>query len=1285
LGLKQLHIILFALVFSMLCNGLLNAQLTFIENQGQWHEEVEFRTEIPGAFAYFSQNKITYNLYEPDLMTYFHPGGKKLAPKTDFWMHAYEVEFLHCNATAPKGNKPTEYYHNYFLSENQNEWAMGVQPYKQMSYSELYEGVDMLVYSSAAGMKYDFKIKPGGSPEQISLKISGADKVSLINGELHISTKVNKVVESKPYTYQLIDGRIKVVKSNYVLKGNVVSFQIGEYNPAYDLIIDPELILATTTGSTSSNFGFTATYDQDENLIAGGNVFSNGFPTTLGAFQTTFGGAYSDAFVTKFNADGSQLLYSTYIGGSDNERPHSLIASLDNDIYVMGTTGSSNFPVTNGAYDTTFNGGSSIDIATSLGDHDNGCDIFVAKISGTTGALLACTYVGGTGNDGLNSSGALEYNYADVFRGEIIVEDDEDVFITTSSSSSDFPTTSLSAQPDYGGGETDAVVFKLNSTLNVMQWSTYYGGLGDDSGYSLQPDSEGNLYLVGGSNSFSLETTPGVLNEGNPGGVSGYIAKFNELGSELLAATYMGTSSYDQTYFVQLDPDDDLYVVGQTEGVYTIQGDVYSNPNSGQFIHKLSNDLATSLWSTTIGTGSGEVDISPTAFLVSDCNKIFITGWGGSTNAISQANFSTTSGLPITPDAYQSSTDGSDFYLAVLEEEATGLLYATYFGGGVSNEHVDGGTSKFSKDGVVYQAVCSGCGSNDDFPTTSTAWSSQNNTTNCDLGVFKFNLGRAEVEIGLDSPPQVCIGDEIQLTNLSDQELEIEWNFGNDQTSNSNDPLISYDAEGFYQITLTGNDDTGCLDGNIDAVEVEVVGGVNPEIIAPENICAGEIAEIQGVASEAAYWENNPVISSATEMTQIITPESSVTIELTDSNMCEEETVSHTIEVDQLELEIEYPEQICLGDEVNLVAIGGSIFEWSDENENILGENNALLITPEATSAYTIYSATDAGCEGEESFSIEVIESSPGGLDYGPVFSCENEDLVLTAANGDSWLWTPGNLTTQSITVNLEESQSYEVLISNICGSGTDEVLVEVGAAEASVMEPDSICLNEELLLTASGGVAYQWTNLNTGEVLPNPNVSPTENTAYQVIVADQNGCVDSTSTFITVLPLPFVDAGANIEVMFLDTAILDGSVDTDTYYWTTHPDLSCLTCLDPTVYPSQNQWYFLNAIDEFGCKNYDAVLVQVTGPLFVPNSFTPDGDGLNDVFIADGLLVEGFQMQIFDRWGELIFESNDPKIGWDGTFKGHEPIIDTYTWRITYKDFKYGRKIAVGHVTVVE
>jgi len=277
------HIILLLFIASR-CNGIFT-QITFVENLGQWDDRAEFRTEINGAFVYLGKQSITYSLYEPDLMKYMHPTAEPLEERTDFNFHAYEVEFLNCNAAETNGEKVLSYFHNYYLDSDPHNWATNVKSYEKIRYTDLFDGVDMVMYQGGNALKYDFIVHPNQDPNQIKLKFNGADGLKIENEKLIISTSVNDLIESEPYTYQFIDGKIIQVDCSYHLKGEEVSFNIGQYNPEYKLIIDPELILASTTGSNTSNFGFTATYDQDENLVAGGNVFANGFPTTLGAFQ----------------------------------------------------------------------------------------------------------------------------------------------------------------------------------------------------------------------------------------------------------------------------------------------------------------------------------------------------------------------------------------------------------------------------------------------------------------------------------------------------------------------------------------------------------------------------------------------------------------------------------------------------------------------------------------------------------------------------------------------------------------------------------------------------------------------------------------------------------------------------------------------------------------------------------------------------------------------------------------------------------------------------------------
>lgn len=209
------------------------------------------------------------------------------------------------------------------------------------------------------------------------------------------------------------------------------------------------------------------------------------------------------------------------------------------------------------------------------------------------------------------------------------------------------------------------------------------------------------------------------------GTADGYIANISADGRTLIKATYFGSNKYDQIISLELDDQDRVYVVGQTDGTIPVKGNVYNTGNTGQFLTMLNHDLTSVIYSATFGGGDNRPDITINAFMVAECNRVFISGWGGRT---SEKSFSTTSNLPITPDAFQKTTDGSDFYILVFSKELKHLLYATYFGGTQTADHVDGGTSRFDKRGVIYQSVCSSCpmgnqvGPISDFPTTKGAY-----------------------------------------------------------------------------------------------------------------------------------------------------------------------------------------------------------------------------------------------------------------------------------------------------------------------------------------------------------------------------------------------------------------------------------------------------------------------------------------------------------------------------------------------------------------------------------
>ena len=387
------------------------------------------------------------------------------------------------------------------------------------------------------------------------------------------------------------------------------------------------------------------------------------------------------------------------------------------------------------------------------------------------------------------------------------------------------------------------MICKFSNNLNSLLWSTYFGGSGQDSGNSIEISPNGFVYATGGTTSSSLT---GIFS-GNDltfnGGISdGYLIKLNPANGSLLAGTFMGMGEYDQSYFVRCDPSNQVYVYGQTESNWGITPGCAGTPNSGQFLRKYDSNLQTIQWTTTFGAGSGHVEISPTAFLISDCYEIYIAGWGGTLNAsssVSQALNSSSNGFTISPNAFQNNTNGSNFYLAVYSPDAQQLKYGTYMGGLTSSSnHVDGGTSRFDKSGRIYHAVCGACGGNDfGFTSTPGSWSPQNPSPNCNMAVFKFDLSTLDAIFAQPSP-LVCIPQPVVFTNTSLNGNSYYWDFGDNTNSTDFEPNHYYTSPGVYTVTLIVSDSANCYIPDTAVIQVNIgdfEGGVT---IPPNPICA---------------------------------------------------------------------------------------------------------------------------------------------------------------------------------------------------------------------------------------------------------------------------------------------------------------------------------------------------------------------------------------------------------------------------------------------------------------
>lgn len=1235
----------------------------FIENKGQWPEQVAYRSDVLGGTLYLEKDRFTYDFRDESVYEKLHANDYNLRLKRiEMKCHAMQVVFPGANANVKlnTSRQITEYF-NYFLGNDRSKWASECHGFKEVTYKNLYKGVDMKVYTKDNQLKYDFIVSPSGNVKKLKIKYIGAEKLKIKDGNLFVFTSLGYMTELKPYAYQM-DGNNEVkITCNFVLQENEVTFDFPNgYDKSLPLIIDPTLMFATYSGSYANNFGYTATFDKFGFLYAGNSVFGNGYPTTTGAYAVQFGGPNKvpyqygthniDIGITKYDTSGLFRVYSTYLGGGRDELPHSFVVNNYNELFILGTTSSTDFPTSKNAYDTTFNGGSNINLQGGLGmSYVNGSDFIVARLSANGSQLLSSTYIGGSGNDGVNytsttpSQNLLRYNYADEVRGEIDIDDQNNIYIVSCTRSTDFPIVGNTFQTKYGGGPIDGVVVKLDNSLSNIIWSSYIGGEKHDAAYSLAIDGNQDIWIAGGTNSDSLfPITPGVVDSTYKGGRSdGFITHFTKDGSAILHSTYWGSDQYDQNYFIELDRHNNVYVFGQTEAKDStfIKDAGYYTFKSGQFISKLTPNVDSVMNSMVFGTGSGGPNISPTAFLVDLCNKIYLSGWGGADNRLGGLynNAGWTTGMDTTAGAFQTTTDGSDFYLMVLEDDFSKLVYGTFAGGNQAAEHVDGGTSRFDRKGKIYQSVCAGCHyplpGYSDFPVKpayGTAQLPDSNLSNCNNLVFKMDFNIPSVVADFVAPPIGCSPYNAQFINTSliQQNTNYQWDFGDGSAgSTTKNPSHTYTKPGTYVVTLILSDTNTCNLGDTAQQIITIIGDTS-YTISPLSMCEGGIIQIglppNADTSITYLWNPGSGVSDSTVSNPFVSPSTTTTYTLYISNGICTDTVSQTINVIPIQANAGNRIDICLGDSVTLIGNStgtGVSFHWSTnswfgDQLNIIPTDSTARIAP-LTSGYYYFKATNSlGCFATDTVYVDVHSADiDASLD---VSICQGDTANIYVINlgTDSltYQWKPttgivkSNADSSSLFVTPALTTTYIVTGTSIYGcSAMDTVVVGVSTLNfgqiLAIVDKDTIISGETTTLHAKPqpGFKYSWSPTAglSDPTSANPQASPTTTTKYKVTISDPN--------------FPGCDKTAEVTVTVID-----------------------VVCGEPDIY--------------------------------IPNAFTPNNDGENDVLYVRGNNIKELYFAVYDRWGEKVFDTKDQNVGWDGTFKGREadPAVFVYYLEVT-------------------
>ncbi len=790
--------------------------LSFEANQGQTDGQVKFLSRGSGYTLFLTSNEAVLALrqgkprsyqgaerrtdtwppkgdlpFKSNLTDAAFPGLLKLQaaselktksalPSRDTRPTVLRMRLMGANPTAKViGIEGLSGRNNYFIGKNPRKWRTNVPTYAKVRYKDVYPGVDLVYYGSQRQLEYDFAVTPGADPRTIELRFEGSDRVSVnADGELLLNANGGELRFRKPLVYQrtidhgvhVTDGSIMhFLDGRYVLKGeNRVGFKLAAYDRSKLLIIDPVLSYASYLGGSGdeTGSGTSIAVDSFGNAYVAGTTASIDFPVTEAGYQKKFGGespgctslngfACGDAFVTKINATGTALVYSTYLGGSSDDDAYGIALDSSGSAYISGYTASTDFPTTPGAFQTAFGG------TTGGCNQFVPCgDAFVAKLDPTGSKLIYSTYLGGSGWD---------------YSEGVAVDAFGNAYVTGNTGSANFPTTPGAFQTAYTAGNTcfganggfractEAFVTKLNATGTGLLYSTYLGAFGsDDIGNDITVDHFGHAYVAGQTISTQFPTTPQAYEKTCKLDSSGicetdiFVTKLNAAGSGLLYSTYLGGTGFDTSYAVAVDGAGDAYLTG-----FTVSADFPTTPGAFQttfggsgpafggdvFVTKLNAAGSGLIYSTYLGGSDSEV---AGGIKVDPVGNAYVTGWTFSTD------FPTANPLQV------ANAGNGDLFVTKLNPAGSRLVYSTYLGG----TNLDQGTSTIAIDRAG-NAYVVGFTSSTDFPVTLRAFQPKFGGGNTDYVVLKISpvnapgvsltpqtLSFGSQPVGTTSPPQ---------------------------------------------------------------------------------------------------------------------------------------------------------------------------------------------------------------------------------------------------------------------------------------------------------------------------------------------------------------------------------------------------------------------------------------------------------------------------------------------------------------------------------------------------
>lgn len=941
--------------------------------------------------------------------------------------------------------------------------------------------------------------------------------------------------------------------------------------------------------------------------------------------------------------------WGTFFGGNMSDDSWYTTVDSFGNVYATGDTQSLTNIATVGSHQVTYAGGAQ--------------DAFLAKFD-SFGTLIWCTYYGGNGNDFGNLC-TIDIN------GNVSLSG------STTSALSGVIATPGSHQPTHGGG-WDSYLAMFNSS-GIRLWGTYYGGSGNEWSIGCCKDVTGAIYLAGSSSSSNNISSAASHQVANAGGYDAFLAKFTNGGIRQWA-TYYGGLANDDGYTCTADALGNVYLIGQTFSSNNISSSgshqtMYGGTNGSfgdGYIAKFEPS-GNRLWSTYYGGSGADWMFNCAIDAVGD---LYIAGTTSTPSL----------GLISTPAAHQTNYGGGSYDAFLLKMNASGVrLWCTFYGGTGTEDY---NWCDVDASGNVY---LTGNTNTSAAGIISTPCAYQQNYAGGQLDAYlvKFNT----------------LGARLWGTYYGGTGIE-EWStcstdgFGNvyltGRTSSSSSLVFA--SSGCHQSAFGGNSFDGYIakfDGCVPVVPP------NTTNLGDLTVCNNKSTILTTSITCGINWYNVPVggssmFNGSSYATPNLTTNTTFYIEESSCGTSLLRTpVTVTVLPTQTFVIAATETVICNGNSTTLTPLGVTNYTWQANSSLSIQTSSSAIASPVNTQTY--YLIGDNGvCSGTGSIVIQVVPIPTLMVSNPQNFLCAGKIVGLSVGGANSYSWIPATgLSSQSgsfVTSAPSSHITYTVLGSNVvddlsCTSQQTIGVYIVPYVNATVSESVTVCLGNAAKLIAGGGSVYTWWPI---ENMNDPNASEvivhsSQTTVYSVSVSSNGMCPTTKTVLVQVNPVPFVDAGSD-KSFNINEPIHIAAAGSGTISWIAGANIYCKNCSYTQVFPTTSGCYTAKSINEFGCIATDDVCIEVTKDhtLFIPSSFTPNSDGLNDEFKIYGDGISLINFTIYNRWGQVLYFSESEQPSWNGKYKGEDCPEGIYIYRFLYKTLAGDKFYKAGNVSIM-